>query len=111
MTQLTDTPTISATRLLDAAREVTLRLGGWQCSRLLTVSVNTWQIDGPTVFFTLTDHADDAARRDFIEQFALAHRARLVSHSLASGGQLLAVTVREDLYPVRVSASVSVGGA
>lgn len=110
MTQTTDTPTISATRLFDVAREVTLRLGEWQFSRHLVASVSAHQVGGPSVFFTLSPSASDSDRLDFIDAFAAAHGMPVTAYP-QGGGQLLAVSVREDLSPVSVSASVSVGGA
>lgn len=111
MTQTTDTLTISATRLMDTARDVTLRLGAWQYHQHLVMHLATSQFGSPAVFFTLADGSTRQERLDFIDDFAVAMGSRVATHPRVSGGWLMAVHASPELLPVNVSASVSVGGA
>jgi methionine synthase II (cobalamin-independent) len=107
--QISDTLTISATRLMDLAREVTLQLGEWQYHKHLVVSVNNWQIAGPSVFFTLSADADRQARLDFIDAFATAVDERVRTLPRQGGGWLMSVSYQDG--GVSVGASVQVHGA
>jgi hypothetical protein len=107
--QISDTLTISATRLMDLAREVTLRLGEWQYHKHLVVSVNNWQLGRPAVFFTLTADADRQTRLDFIDAFAVALDERVRTLPRQGGGWLMSVSYRDS--GVCVGASVQVLGA
>lgn len=110
MIQITDTLTISATRLGDLAREVVLQLGDWQFHKNLTYSVSNWQLGSPTVFFTLTDHADDDTRTEFIDAFAQSQDAAVRTFRRHTGGHLMSVTIPNfNFTGVTVSASVNVG--
>lgn len=111
MAHTTDTLTISATRLLDVARETTLRLGKWQYHQHLIVHLAAFQLGSPAVFFTLADGATRQERLDFIDEFAAAMGSPVATHPRSSGGWLMAVHASPDVLPVAVSASVNVGGA
>ncbi|WP_435110113.1 hypothetical protein [Nocardiopsis synnemataformans] len=110
MIQISDTLTISATRLMDLAREVTLQLGEWQYHKHLVVSVNNWQLGRPSVYFTLTHEADRQTRLDFIDAFATALDERVRTLPRQGGGWLMSVSYR-DVSGVSVGASVQVLGA
>lgn len=107
--QISDTLTISATRLMDLAREVTLQLGEWQYHKHLVVSVNNWQIARPSIFFTLSADADRTTRLDFIDAFAMAVDGRVRTLPRQGGGWLMSVSYQEG--GVSVGASVQVLGA
>lgn len=110
MIQISDTLTISATRLLDLAREVTLQLGEWQYHKHLVVHLS--HSGRPTVYFTLADDADDTTRADFIDAVSTALDKPIRSLPCQSGGVLMSVSSSGyDLTRVVVSASVTVGGA
>jgi len=106
---LTDTLTISATRILDVARQITLQLGEWQYHRDLVVSVNTFHGDGPLVFVSLAATANDATRREFIDAVSQALDSPVSVLPRRAGGQLLSVSARGyDWSGVTVAASVQV---
>ena len=74
MTHTTDTTVISATRLMDLAREVVLQLGEWQHHPALTI--NIWNALGgrrPHINLSLVgrevSHADHAA---YLDSLAIA---------------------------------------
>lgn len=109
MTQLTDTVPISATRLMDVARDITLQLGEWQHHPNLTMHISNRQMGNPGVFFSMSWDAPEATMRDFIDAFAFAMNAPVETVSRRPGSQLLVVNVRDEhLSPIRVSASVTV---
>ncbi|GAA0972527.1 hypothetical protein Q7689_00070 [Nocardiopsis tropica] len=109
MTYLTDTLTISATRVLDLARDVTLQLGEWQFHRDLTVSVNNRHGGAPLVYMSLSPDANDSTRREFIDAFAAAMDTPVAVLPCRAGGHLLSVSVSDfDRSGVTVAASVQV---
>ncbi|QVJ03017.1 hypothetical protein KGD82_13360 [Nocardiopsis eucommiae] len=111
MTHITDTLTISATRLMDLSREVLLQLGEWQYHRHLTVHASNHQGDAPSVFVTLSQDADELSRRDFIDAFSMAMDVPVRTFEDGAGWLLVVPIPDYDSTGVTVSASVSVGGA
>lgn len=111
MIQITETLSISATRLMDLAREVTLRLGEWQYHKHLRVAVSNSQLGRPAIFFTLTHDADRSTRLDFIDAFAVAMDEKVhTTPSHYDGGWLMSVGY-QDVSGVHVGASVTITGA
>ncbi|MEU0236836.1 hypothetical protein ABZ234_04030 [Nocardiopsis sp. NPDC006198] len=109
MKHLTDTLTISATRILDLAQQVAAELGEWQFHRDLVVSVNNRHCGAPLVYVSLSTSADQAARREFIDAFAGAMDAPVSPLPCRAGGWLMSVTVHDyDRSGVTVAASVQV---
>ncbi|WP_433701834.1 hypothetical protein [Nocardiopsis sp. CA-288880] len=109
MTYLTDTLTISATRILDLARDVTAELGEWQFHRDLVVSVNNRHGGAPLVYVSLSPDADDTTRREFIDAVAQALDTPVTALPCRAGGHLLSVSVADyDRTGVTVAASVQV---
>lgn len=110
MQHLTDTLTISATRLGDLAREITLQLGEWGHHKHFGYSVENSYLGKPTVTFAVSAQADDRTRLDFIDAFAIAMDAKVRLDDHGDGGQLMSVSFEYDLTGIRVMALVSVGG-
>jgi len=73
VTQLTDTVPISATRLMDVAREVVLQLGEFQHHPALVVTTYTQLGDGPhIVIYLAADRASHADQASFLDLLAIA---------------------------------------
>ena len=71
MTNLTETPTVSATRVLDVAHSVAAQLGDWAYHPELNITAHTHLVDGPHVHLSLSGrsvtHGEQAG---FLEDLA-----------------------------------------
>lgn len=73
MTQTTDTTPISATRLMDVAREITLQLGEFQHHPALTITTYNQLGSSPHVAILLSaDRATTADQAAFLDLLAIA---------------------------------------